>query len=107
MTTTERAPAVWRGFDALAQADEPVGSHYSPNALLTLRWLAFRPGSSVAVLAGVHERRPHKVQATLARLRALGLATGTTGGRGTDGGRWWLTEHGRELVALIDEKGIV
>jgi hypothetical protein len=107
VTTTELPPVVWAGYDALAQADEPVGSHYSPNALLTLRWLAFRPGSSVAVLAGVHERRVHKVRATLTRLRALGLAVGTAGGRGTDGGRWWLTEHGRALVALIDEKGIV
>jgi hypothetical protein len=107
MTTTERPPAVANAFDALAKDEDPVGRTYSPNALLTLRWLAFRPGSSVAVLAGVHERKVHKVQATLVRLRTLGLATGTTGGRGTDGGRWWLTEHGRELVALIDERGIV
>ncbi|HMG41311.1 MAG TPA: hypothetical protein VK611_15925, partial [Acidimicrobiales bacterium] len=67
MTTATRAPQVWRGYDALAQADEPIGSHYSPNALRTLRRLA--PASStVAALVRTDGRRTVKVQATVRRL---------------------------------------
>lgn len=104
MTTTERAPQVWRGYDALAQVGEPIGSHYSPNALIILRWLALQPGSTAAVLCRVHQRKSHKVAATLRRLVALELVRSTSTSMAP--GRWWLTEHGRELVALIDEEGI-
>jgi hypothetical protein len=101
VTTTERAAQVWRGYDALAQATTRPGTNYSPGALMVLRWLAFRPGSTVDLIHRVQCRRTWHVEKNLRRLRALDLAHATTGGR------WWLTEHGRELVVLIDEEGIV
>jgi hypothetical protein len=101
MTTATRSPQVWRGYDALAQADEPIGSHYSPHALHALRWFAVRPGTSAGALMRAQGRRAHKVQATMRRLRLLDLVAIT------DEGTWRLTEHGRELVALIDEEGII
>ena len=101
--TRERAPQVWRGYLALVggREREHAGRNYSPNALLVLRWLTFRPGSTAELMGRVHERSTARVTRTLARLARLELV------HSTRGGRFWLTAHGRELVELIDEEGII
>lgn len=106
MTTATHAPQVWRGYDALAQADQPPGLHYSATGLATLRTLNERPGLRLSELARLHGRQRYKALTTLRRLQGLELAYRTGDGR-TWPIRWWLTEHGRELVALIDREGIV
>lgn len=98
MTTATRAPQVWRGYDALALADGPIGSHYSPNALTALRLLARRP-ATVAEIGRVIGRKTCRARQTVARLLALELVVAT-------GEHFELTEHGRGLVALIDQEGI-
>jgi DNA-binding HxlR family transcriptional regulator len=106
MTTVTRPPQVWRGYDALAQADQPIGAHYSPNCLTTLRLLAAVPGATAVEIGREIGRKTNRVQRqTLARLVALELVT-ATGDDHLWHRRWWLTEHGRGLVALIDEEGI-
>jgi predicted transcriptional regulator len=106
VTTATRAPQVWRGYDALAQSDEPIGSHYSPNCLATLRLLAATPGATASEIGRVIGRKTTRVRhQTLARLVALELVTSTGDGQMRPH-RWWLTEHGRGLVALIDKEGI-
>jgi predicted transcriptional regulator len=106
MTTATRPPAVWRGYDALAQSDEPIGAHYSPNCLTTLRLLAATPGATAVEIGRVIGRKTNRVlHQTLGRLVALGLVEPTGDGHLWQH-RWWLTDYGRELVALIDTEGI-
>lgn len=100
MTTATRPPQVWRGYDALALADEPIGAHYSPNALRFLRWLVDFSGATWEELRTFDGRRSHKIVQMLGRLHELELVA-----RDRDE-RWWLTEHGAGLVALVDEEGI-
>ena len=99
MTTATRAPQVWRGYDALARSDEPVGSHYSPKALAALRLLVDRPGLTAAEVGLAIGRKACRAAHTLDRLHGLELTSRT-------GDRWELTGHGRELVVLIDREGI-
>lgn len=115
--STTTSPVVQQALARLAQADVRPGASYSPTALMILRWLAFRPGSTAELVTRVQDRPLIDTTSQLMRLRKLGLVKGTRATRWTlsaDGrprsrpdARWWLTAEGREFVEVLDREGIV
>lgn len=76
------------------------GRSYSPGVLILVRWLANKPGGTVAEIARSHETSFNPIRDRLNRMAAHGIA------RRSGLGEWSLTELGHAFRALIDTKGI-